>query len=328
MLALSRDDVRALVPMTTAIDLMKQVFADLSAGRTVSPLRTPIDVPPAEGVTLFMPAYVPSADGLGVKIVSVFPRNAALGKPTIHAVVVLVDTGTGEPLAVLDGTFLTALRTGAVSGAATDLLARQDSRVLTCIGAGTQGVTQAWAVATVRPIERIYVYDVNSTAVESFAARLGDLEPDLASRVVAATDLSQALGESDVVCTATTSKRPVFDDRDLRPGTHVNAIGAFTPEMQEIPAETVARARIVVDQVAAALAEAGDLIIPLREGRIAEADVRTELGQVVSGERPGRQSPDEITLFKSVGNAVQDVIVARQAVREAERWRRGQRFAL
>ena len=155
MLALSGDDVRALVPMTRAIDLMKEVFGELSAGRAFSPLRTPIDVPGQSAVTLFMPAFVPSQQGLGLKIVSVFPNNRDAGKPTIHALVALVSAETGEPLAIMDGTFLTALRTGAVSGAATDLLARKDSRVLTCVGAGTQGVTQAWAVSSVRPIERI-----------------------------------------------------------------------------------------------------------------------------------------------------------------------------
>ena len=175
MLALSRQDVYQLVPMRTAIELMKQVFRDLSAGQTVSPLRTPIEVPDVSGVTLFMPAYVPSAPGLGVKVVSVFPNNRALRKPTIHAIVVLVDTTTGEPVAVLDGTYLTALRTGAASGAATDLLARPDARVLTCIGAGAQGPTQAWAVTCVRPIETIYVYDINQDAVASFEQRLRQL---------------------------------------------------------------------------------------------------------------------------------------------------------
>ena len=239
MLALSGEDVRALVPMSRAIELMKEVFGELSAGRAFSPLRTPVDVPSKEAVTLFMPAFVPSQNGLGLKIVSVFPANRSLGKPTIHALVALVSAETGEPLAIMDGTYLTALRTGAVSGAATDLLARSDSRVLTCIGAGTQGVTQAWAVASVRPIEHIYVADVNSDSVNSFAERLGALAPDLAGKVAPAGDVNDAISRSDVICTATTSKSPVFDDSAIRPGTHINAIGAFTPEMQEIPAETV-----------------------------------------------------------------------------------------
>ncbi len=328
MLALSRQDVYELVPMRTAIELMKQVFRDLSAGQTVSPLRTPIEVPDVSGITLFMPAYVPSAPGLGVKVVSVFPENRALGKPTIHAIVVVVDTTTGEPLAVLDGTYLTALRTGAASGAATDLLAHPDARVLTCIGAGAQGPTQAWAVTCVRPIEIVYVYDINQDAVASFEQRLRQLEPSLAARVIPAGDLATALRESDVICTATTSRSPIFSDADLKPGVHINAIGAFTPEMQEIPPETVARAYVVVDSVEAALAEAGDLIKPLKQGLISRDHVKAELGQIVAGQAPGRTGAEQITLFKSVGNAVQDVIVAARAVREAQASGRGQQFDL
>jgi alanine dehydrogenase len=328
MLALSRQDVYELVPMRTAIELMKQVFRDLSAGQTASPLRTPIEVPDVSGITLFMPAYVPSAPGLGVKVVSVFPENRTLGKPTIHAIVAMVDTTTGEPLAVLDGTYLTALRTGAASGAATDLLARPDARVLTCIGAGAQGPTQAWAVTCVRPIETVYVYDINQDAVASFEQRLRQLEPSLAARVIPADDLATALRESDVICTATTSRSPVFSDADLNPGVHINAIGAFTPEMQEIPPETVARAYVVVDSVEAALAEAGDLIKPLSQGLISRDHIKAELGQIVAGQAPGRTGAEQITLFKSVGNAVQDVIVAGRAVREAQASGRGQQFDL
>lgn len=327
MLALSGDDVRALVPMRRAIELMKEVFGELSAGRACAPLRTPIDVPAESGVTLFMPAFVPSQQGLGLKIVSVFPNNRSLGKPTIHALVALVSAATGEPLAIMDGTYLTALRTGAVSGAATDLLARSDARVLTCVGAGTQGVTQAWAVATVRSIERIYVADVNPESVRSFAERLGALAPDLAGLVRAAEDVDSAISESDVICTATTSRSPVFQDSALRQGTHINAIGAFTPEMQEIPAATVKRARLVVDAVEAVLAEAGDLIIPINAGEVARDSVSLELGQVVNG-ATGRERDDQITLFKSVGNAVQDIIVGHEAVSQAEQAGRGQTVVL
>ncbi len=327
MLALSGDDVRALVPMTRAIELMKEVFGELSAGRAFAPLRTPIDVPDQSAVTLFMPASVPSQQGLGLKIVSVFPNNRDVGKPTIHALVALVSAQTGEPLAIMDGTFLTALRTGAVSGAATDLLARRDSRVLTCIGAGTQGVTQALAVSSVRPIERIYVADINAQSANTFAARLGEFAPELAERVEMVTDLDRAVSESDVICTATTSRTAVFDDSSLKRGVHINAIGAFTPEMQEIPVATVKRARIVVDNVDAVMAEAGDLIIPVNAGEVERSRVALELGHIVNGSE-GRRDENEVTLFKSVGNAVQDIIVGHEAVAMAEKHGRGQHIAL
>jgi ornithine cyclodeaminase/alanine dehydrogenase-like protein (mu-crystallin family) len=328
MLSLTANDVQALVPMTKAIDLMKQVFADLSSGKTTSPLRTPVEVPGAGGVTLFMPGYVPSVDGLGVKVVSVFPDNRALGKPTIHAIVGVISAETGEPLAILDGTFLTALRTGAGSGAATDYLARPDSKVVTCIGAGAQGLTQAWAVASVRPMETVFVHDLNEQNRDSFAERLARFDTDLASKVRPVTDLREALAQSDVVCTATTSKTPVYDHVDLKPGAHVNAIGAFQPDMQEIPTETIRESYVVLDSVEAVFEETGDLIIPLKRGEISREDFTVELGHLVAGSAPGRRDDQQITFFKSVGNAVQDVIVATYAVREARAVGRGTEFDL
>ena len=317
MLVLTRGQVRELVPMPDAIALMKTAFAELSAGRTVSPLRTVIPLPETEGDALFMPAYVPALDALGMKSVNVFRRNPQRGLPVIHAVVSLVDPQTGEPLAIMDGTYLTALRTGAVSGAAADLLARPESRVLAAIGAGAQGVTQIAAVCAVRPIERVIAVDVHASALERLQETLRREWPELVDRVETTTDASAAVAAADIICTATTSRTPVFDDADVRPGTHISAVGAYTPEMQELPAATVARATVVVDAVAAALAEAGDLIIPLNEGRVTRDHFARELGMVVAGTAPGRTSGDEVTLFKSVGNAVQDVVVAKRAVERA-----------
>lgn len=314
MLALSRQEIRRLVPMADAVALMKDAFGELSAGRTVSPLRTVIHGP--GGDTLMMPASVPAMNAIGLKLVSVFPGNVARGLPTINAIVCLVDPGTGEPLAIMDGTYLTALRTGAVSGAATDLLARPNSRVLVVIGAGAQGVTQAAAVCAVRDIQRIIVVDVSQEVLSRFRAAVERDWPELGDRLELTSD-GGAVREADVVCTATTSKTPVFDDTDVQPGTHINAVGAYTPEMQELPTATVARATVVVDAVEAALAEAGDLIVPLQAGAVTVEHFGRELGMIVGGTAPGRQSNDEVTLFKSVGNAVQDVVVARRAVDRA-----------
>lgn len=313
MLVLTRSQVRELVPMPDAIELMKKAFSELSAGRTVSPLRTVISLPDREADALFMPAYVPAMDALGMKSVNVFRRNARQGLPVIHAVVSLIDPATGEPLAIMDGTYLTALRTGAVSGAAADLLARPESRVLAAIGAGAQGVTQIAAICAVRPIERVIAVDVNEDALQRLRAAIEQDWPDLADRLETTTDAAAAVRAADIICTATTSRSPVFQDSDVRPGTHVSGVGAYTPEMQELPAETVARATVVVDAFDAALAEAGDLIIPLNEGRVTRDHFRRELGMIASGAAPGRSDDAEITLFKSVGNAVQDVVVAKLA---------------
>lgn len=317
MLALTRNDVRELVPMVEAIELMKLAFSELSAGRTVSPLRTVVPLPDREGDALFMPAYVPAMDALGLKSVNVFRRNPQRGLPVIHAIVSLVDPETGQPLAIMDGTYLTALRTGAVSGAAADLLARADSRVLAAIGAGAQGVTQIAAICTVRPIERVIAVDISDDALQRLRETIGGEWPELVDRLEMTTDAASAVRQADIICTATTSRTPVFNDADVRPGTHVSGVGAYTPEMQELPAETVARATVVVDAIDAALAEAGDLIIPLREGMVGRDHFSRELGMVASGTAPGRTSRDEVTLFKSVGNAVQDVVVAKRAVERA-----------
>lgn len=317
MLVLNRRQVRELVPMPDAIDLMKAAFAELSAGRTVSPLRTVISLPEKEADALFMPAYVPAMDALGLKSVNVFRQNAGKGIPVIHAIVMLVDTETGEPRAIMDGTYLTALRTGAVSGAAADLLARPDSRVLVAIGAGAQGVTQIAAICAVRPIERVIGVDVSEAALERLRDTLNRDWPEIARRLETTTDSVASVRQADIICAATTSRTPVFRDEDVKPGTHVSGVGAYTPEMQELPAETVARANVVVDAVDAALSEGGDLIIPLEAGIVSRDHFRKELGMIVNGVAPGRTSNDEITLFKSVGNAVQDMVVARRAVDRA-----------
>lgn len=317
MLALSRNDVRRLVTMSEAIELMKQAFRDLSAGEAISPLRTAIEVVHGRADTLLMPAYVPSVRALGFKVVSVFRDNPGRGLPTINALVCLVSDETGEPLAIMDGTYLTALRTGAVSGAATDLLARSDARTLVVIGAGAQGVTQASAVCTVRSIERVIVVDPSEEARQRYREAVEREWPEIAARVDF-TDDPAVVQEADIICTATTAHEPVFDDRLVKPGTHINGIGAYTPEMQEVPPETVARAVIVVDQIDAALAEAGDLIKPIAAGLIDRNHISRELGALVAGTVSGRRSNDEITFFKSVGNAVQDVTVARRAVERAE----------
>jgi alanine dehydrogenase len=313
---LSKEDVRRALPMVEAVEAMKAAFAQLSAGRADVPLRTPIEVPAHNGVTLFMPAYLSDDDLMAVKIVSVFNDNPARGLPLIHALVVVVEPTTGQPQAAMDGTYLTALRTGAASGAATDLLARPDARVAAIFGAGAQGRTQLEAVCAVRPIERAWVFDLNP---EGAAAYADEMSARLALPVSVAGSPTEALRQADVVCTATTSSSPVFADADLQPGVHINAVGAYTPQMQEVPTETVARAKVVIDHHESSLAEAGDLIIPMKHGLIGKDHVYAELGEIAAGLKPGRTSNDEVTLFKSVGVAVQDVAAAGRVLAAAER---------
>lgn len=313
MRILNRQDVQSLVTMSTAIDLMAQAFGDLAAGAAQSPLRTPVEAPNAPGVALFMPAYVPSVAALGLKVVSVFPGNKAKGLPTITSAVMLVDDATGEPIALMDGGYLTALRTGAISGLATRLLARADSRVLTVIGAGAQAVTQAAAVCETRDIERIIFVTRSPERGDAVLTALASDWPGLSDRSESTWDVSAAIQASDIICTATSSTTPVFDDADVQPGTHINGVGSFKPEMQEIPSATVQRSLVVVDEIEPALEEAGDLIIPLHAGEINRDHISREIGHLVLGDTAGRTSDNQVTFFKSVGNAVQDMVVARRA---------------
>jgi len=318
---LSQQDIRRALPMREAIAAMKEAFAELSGGRVTMPARAHIDIPAHAGTALFMPCYAARADRISVKVVGLFGGNVAEGLPRIQGLVCLFDGQTGSPLALLNGTCLTALRTGAASGAATDLLARPAAATVAIFGAGVQGRTQLEAVCAVRAIRKAWVFDPVAAAAATFAAEMGGA---LGIEVAAAGSPREALREADVVCTATVSATPVFDDADLAPGTHINAVGSYKPEVREIPQETVLRALIVVDHRASVLAEAGDLIIPIRKGQMRESDIHAELGEIVAGNRDGRPSGHRITLFKSVGVAVQDLAAAARAFENAEREGLGQ----
>jgi alanine dehydrogenase len=326
---LTGEEVRKALPMRQAIEAAKDAFAKLSAGQADVPLRTALSVPRHNGVVLFMPAYLAAereaAPLMAMKMVSVFNDNPGKGLPLIHALVVVVNAETGKPDAVMDGTYLTALRTGAASGAATDLLARDDARVAAIFGAGVQGRTQLEAVCTVRPIEEAWIYDIEPQRAETYAEEMGER---IGATVNVARSPSEAVGPADVICTATTSSHPVFADVDVQPGTHINAVGAYTPQMREIPPETVLRAKVVIDHHEAALAEAGDLLIPMEQGLMSAGHIYAELGEIVAGDRPGRETVQEITLFKSVGVAVQDVAVAGAVLEAARKLGLGTRLAL
>lgn len=313
MLIISREDLRRAIPMDAAIDTVAAAFAQLSGGQADAPLRLHVAVPQQDGLGLFMPAYLPSSGALGVKALTFFPHNAAYGLPAINAVVLLFGADQGLPLALLEGGGLTALRTGAASGVATRAMARPDAHVLALFGAGAQALSQVWAVCTVRAIERVWIVNRTPARAAQLADELRAFGPPIPADIRIAAAAPAALAEADIVCCATASPTPLFDDADLRPGTHINGIGAYLPTMHEIPAATVARARVAADQRRAAWAEAGDLVIPRDLGLIGESHVVAELGEIVAGHIAGRTDSEQITLFKSVGNAVQDVAVAQAA---------------
>jgi ornithine cyclodeaminase len=312
MQLLTRSDIERAMPMADAIPLVREAFRALSAGQAEAPPRTAVRLPEHDGVTLVMPGYVGPSDALAVKVVSVRNRNPARGLPRVNALVVLLDTATGEPAAVMNGRYLTALRTGAASGVATDCLARPDAAVLAIVGAGAQAREQIVAVAAVRPIRRVLVYARRPDGVRALLDEMGPRIAPAGIELVAAASADDAVREADVVCAATTSLTPVFDGAVLRPGTHVNGVGSYRPEMRELDVTTLQRAdRLVVDQRSAALEEAGELVAAIAAGAIRADAIHAELGEIVAGTMPGREGADEITVFKSVGNAVQDAAVAR-----------------
>jgi ornithine cyclodeaminase/alanine dehydrogenase-like protein (mu-crystallin family) len=305
------DDVRRALPMPRAIDAMRNAFVALGEGRVTMPVRMPIHT--AAGVTLFMPAYIKDAEGgqLGQKIVSVYLGNRQKGLPVIHAIVTVVDASTGQPVALLDGTYLTRLRTGAVSGLATALLARPDASVLTIIGAGGQAECQIEAVCAVRPITQVNILS-RSASAEHLAARLA--AQDVTRRYRAVNDAAEAaIREADVIVTSTGSTEPLFPGEWVKDDAHVNAIGAYRPDMREVDARLLQRADVYVDEHDAMLAEAGDLLQADAEGAWRLSAVRGQLSDIVLG----NVTPDRnrLTFFKSCGLAVEDIAAATAVVR-------------
>ncbi|HEY6404209.1 MAG TPA: hypothetical protein VI479_22500 [Blastocatellia bacterium] len=319
MRLLTRSDVRQSISMREAVEVVKRAFSDLSTGRADVPLRIAMSQPMRDGVTLVMPAYLNDSESLAVKLVSVHNRNAERNLPLIHAVVIVIDPATGQAIAVMEGGYLTALRTGAGSGAATDLLARPDAEVAAIFGAGAQARAQALGLMAVRPIKRMWIYSRRREKVEEMIVEMRrQIGPSI--ELLAADTPAQAAREALVVCAATTSSTPVFDGNDLRPGAHVNGVGSYKPEMQEIDCVTLRRAsKVVVDSREAAMAEAGDLIVAIERGEIRTSDIYAEIGEIAAGLKPGRQNDNEITYFKSVGNAAQDAAVAQAIYQRALR---------
>ncbi len=313
---LTAADINAALPMVDAIALMKAAFSQFSAGDAEVPLRSRILVEKQQGATLFMPAFLKKTEDLAVKIVSVFPQNSRVNLDTIHAAVIVLDPQTGQPQALLEGSSLTAIRTGAATGAATDLLARKDAATVAIFGSGAQARTQLEAVCTVRPIKHVFVFSLDEPGAQAFCEEMSQV-PHIPDKLEIAPSPIDAIRNADIICAATTSSTPIFPGDLVNPGTHVNAIGSFTPEMQEIDSALLLKARIIVDSREAVLAESGDLIIPIQQGLLDENDIYAELGEIVAGSCPGRTSEDQITVFKSVGIAIQDAMASSRALERA-----------
>ncbi len=307
---LSAADVQTAIDMPGAIEAMRTAFTALGDGSATVPLRLALET--EYGVSLFMPAHLAAQGSAGAKVVSVNPGNSARGIPVINAVVLVLDPVTGLPRALMDGTWLTALRTGAVGGLAADLLARENASTVALFGAGVQARTQLEAVRCVRSITDVRVVSPSGTSADGLVSELSDVR---ARRV---DDPSEAVSGADIVIAATSSATPVFDGTKVEPGAHVTGVGSFTTEMREVDTALIQRARVIVDQREAILAEAGDIVGPIHDGAVDESVMAAEIGEILMGRAEGRTSPDQITFFKSVGNAVQDIAVAAQVLASAE----------
>ena len=307
-LILTRQDVQQVLNMRDCIEAIAEVMQRFSAGDTVMPVRLVTKVP-ERGVHAAMPAVLPTLGVFGIKSITIFPTNPSRGAPTILGLVILNETETGRPLAVMDAGYLTGIRTAAASAVATRLLARPDASSLALIGAGVQAATHLWAMCAVRPVKAVAVYDIDAQVAESFILAQLQRFPKLAFRQAVSPE--DAIRGADLVCTISSSKTPVVDHSWLKPGAHINGVGSHTPDARELDGPTVQAARVAVDSRQAALKEAGDFILPIQEGLFAAEHVSDEIGELLAGLKPGRASADQITLYKSVGIAVQDVAAAR-----------------
>jgi len=309
MRILGREVLEALLPPADVIAAVERAFLECAAGRAAALPRAMLPVG-RDGVFLAMVSALPRLGALGTKLVMVVEGNRRRGLPTIHAAYLLTDPETGAPLALMEGGFLTGIRTGATSAVAARHLARPDSRVVACFGAGVQARFQLLCLSRVLPLAEVRVVGRDPRRAAAFAE---GMRRELRIAVQVETSRKAAVTGADIITCATTSSRPVFSGRDLAAGAHVDAVGAFRPTTREVDTMTIRKCRVVVDTYEGAWEEAGDLLIPIKAGAITRRHIRAELAELVAGTRPGRTSPREITLFKSVGYAPEDAVTARLA---------------
>ena len=316
LLILNETEVEELLPMSECISVMAEAFVSLACGEAHQPLRTIFRPPEVKGVLALMPTFRASPSALfGLKAICVFPGNAAIGKDAHQGGVMLFDGTTGELLAVVNASAITAIRTAAVSGLATRLLAREDAGDLAIIGAGVQARPHLIAMNCVRRLRRVRIASRNFENAQRLA---NEMQPQLSTLVEPVETVEAALRGADIIVTATTSREPVLERKWISPGAHINAIGTFSPKAREVDTATMVAASLFVDVRESALNEAGDYLIAANEGAIGPEHILADLGEVLTGVHSGRTSPEEITLFKSLGLAIEDLAAAARAYQKAQ----------
>lgn len=321
ILVISHADVVELLPMAACIDVMAEALRTTSRGDAVLPLRSMVWKPDRSGLLGLMPGFLGAPASLGLKVVSIFPGNHGTGYDSHQGVVMLFDLTHGTPLAVIDASSITAIRTAAVSGAATRALARDDAGDLAILGSGVQAATHLAAMRAVRPLRRIRVWSRNTRHAERLAASQPALPTEVSIEVMASP--RAAVEGADLVCTTTASPTPILEGAWLAPGAHVNAVGACFAATRELDTAAVARARLIVDRRESALAESGDFLFARADGAISDDHIAGELGEVFLGNLVGRRTADEVTLFKSLGIAIEDLAAAHYIYAQAVTTGRG-----
>jgi alanine dehydrogenase len=330
---LTERDVRAVLSMPDLIDAMARALAAYSSGGAAQPVRTTIEVNADPSFFAVMPAALAAPAAVGAKLVTVYPGNHAKHLPSHLASIVLLDPATGALVALLDGRYITEARTAAVSAVSVKHLARPDATILAIIGSGVQARSHLDAIRCVRPLTDVRVWSPTSAHADAFvrdvrAASTNDAGDARPLPIRATTDAATAVRGADLVVLATASRVPVIADADVADGAHISAVGACRPDQREMPTALVARARVFVDARAGALAEAGDLLLPIQEGAFGKDHIAGELGEVVLGRVSGRTSASAVTIFKSLGMAAEDVVAAALVVERAKAAGLGRSFDL
>lgn len=316
ILILNHDEVVQLLPMAECIGVMREALIRLARGQVHQPLRMIVRPPDAVGVMGLMPSYMSGDDAAyGLKTVCVFPENPSQGKDAHQGSVMLFNAETGELQAMMNASAVTAIRTAAVSGVATDLLAREDAHELAIVGAGVQARTHLAAMSCVRSIERCRIA---SRTIEHARQLVDEMSDRFPFPLAAVETVEQALADADLIVTATNAKEPVLKREWISPGVHLNVVGSSSPKSREVDTATMAAAALFVDRRESTLNEAGDYLFAASEGAIGPDHIRAELGELLTGSKRGRTSPDEITLFKSLGLAVEDLAAAAYLYKKAK----------
>ncbi|MBQ0004526.1 MAG: ornithine cyclodeaminase family protein [Clostridiales bacterium] len=311
MLLLSREDIKKVITMRDIIEADKQAFKMVVDGTVEIPLRTVISGK-YDGTYLFMPAYAPGIDAASIKVVDIFPHNIEQGLASSPAQVMLIDGKTGYVISILDGTYVTQLRTGASSGVAFDLLAKEECKIGALIGTGGQAMTQLEAMLCARKLEEVRIFDLNLDRCKEFCARAEEELGSYGAKFIAAESSDECIDDADLIITVTVSKNPVFDGNKVKPGCTISAVGTYTPDKQELSPDVLPRAsKIICDSIEACLAETGDLLIPLEQGIITMDDIKWNIGDIINGIAPARENDEEIIVYETVGVGAQDLLAAK-----------------